>query len=60
MPAVSLQARVGMEDLPMLERSIIGYGSVLSVAPGERIDFKISCEHPGDYEAAFVLSLIHI
>ena len=54
MPAVSLQARVGMEDLPMLERSIIGYGSVLSVAPGERIDFKISCEQPGDYEAAFV------
>lgn len=38
----------------MVERKIIGYGNVLSVAPGERIEFKISCHEPGRYEADIV------
>lgn len=36
---------------------IVGYGDRLSVAPGERIGFRVSC-HDEDYEAAIV-RLIH-
>ncbi len=38
--------------------TIHGYGDRLSVAPGERIEFKVSCEEPGSYRAD-VVRLIH-
>jgi N,N-dimethylformamidase len=38
--------------------TIHGYADRLSVAPGERIEFKVSCEEPGSYRAD-VVRLIH-
>jgi N,N-dimethylformamidase len=38
--------------------TIHGYADRLSVAPGEPIEFKVSCEQPGDYRADIV-RLIH-
>ena len=35
--------------------TIHGYADRLSVAPGQTIEFKVSCDEPGSY-----LSLIHI
>ena len=37
-----------------IERQIIGYANRLSAAPGERLDFKVSCHQPGQFEAALV------
>lgn len=43
----------------LLARAAVqGYADRLSVAPGERIEFKLSCEIPGDYRAD-VVRLIH-
>jgi N,N-dimethylformamidase len=38
--------------------TIHGYADRLSVAPGETIEFKVSCEEPGSYQADIV-RLIH-
>lgn len=38
----------------LIERKLIGYGSALSVAPGERIEFKVSCQEPGALEVEVV------
>ena len=38
--------------------TIHGYSDRLSVAPGEEIAFKVSCEEPGPYRADLVL-IIH-
>lgn len=35
-------------------KTILGYSDKISVAPGETIDFKISCETGSDYEARLV------
>jgi N,N-dimethylformamidase len=45
-----------MADLP--KTTIHGYANRLSVAPGERIEFKVSCEEEGRYRADLV-RLIH-
>src|SRR4051794_12320220 len=43
----------------LLEKAAVqGYADRLSVAPGEAIEFKISCDAPGDYHAD-VVRLIH-
>ena len=39
-------------DLP--RKRIIGYADELSVAPGETIAFKASCEDIADYDASIV------
>lgn len=45
--------------MPQLRKTIIhGYADRLSVAPGERIEFKVSSEEPGTYRAD-VVRLIH-
>lgn len=45
--------------MPRLRAAIIhGYSDRLSVAPGERIEFKVSSEEPGTYRAD-VVRLIH-
>jgi N,N-dimethylformamidase len=38
--------------------AVQGYANRLSVAPGERVEFKVSCEEPGRYRAD-VVRLIH-
>ncbi len=38
----------------MKPADIHGYSDRLSVAPGETIEFKVSCERPGDYRADLV------
>jgi N,N-dimethylformamidase len=42
----------------MRPADIHGYSDRLSVAPGEAIEFKVSCDRPGEYEARLV-RLIH-
>lgn len=38
----------------MIERRIVGYGDVLSVAPGEKIEFKVCCHDAGQYRVDIV------
>jgi len=47
-----------MADQALRPATIHGYADRLSVAPGETIEFKVSCDEPGDYRADLV-RLIH-
>ena len=47
-----------MADPALRPATIHGYADRLSVAPGETIEFKVSCDEPGSYRADLV-RLIH-
>jgi len=47
-----------MPDPVLRPATIHGYADRLSVAPGETIEFKVSCDEPGSYRADLV-RLIH-
>ena len=47
-----------MADPALRPATVHGYADRLSVAPGETIEFKVSCDEPGSYRADLV-RLIH-
>src|SRR5262245_28401609 len=39
---------------PVRAKPILGYGDPIGAAAGDRVEFKVHCDEPGEYSAALV------